>query len=160
MFMVPIALLTPRIRKVLDHKMHRHPTKTYNSEMVAIKFEKIFPFLKTYGYYFRLCLFPYKLGLYHQFLYGQGTNQTDNKKAYYLDWDFRFGVAVIVLTMVMCIFFWGPVAWGLLWFGVNIAMWNNFMTIQQQIAERYCYLPNVGLMFALANVILMAKRLF
>jgi tetratricopeptide (TPR) repeat protein len=33
-------------------------------------------------------------------------------------------------------------------------MWCNFVTYQQQIAERYTYLANIGMMYAIANLII------
>jgi len=49
---------------------------------------------------------------------------------------------------------WIPLTWGLFFFSVNIAMWCNFVTYQQQISERYLYLANIGMMYALASVII------
>ena len=49
---------------------------------------------------------------------------------------------------------WTPLTWGLFWFTINIAMWCNFVTYQQHVSERYLYLANVGIMYALASVII------
>jgi len=43
---------------------------------------------------------------------------------------------------------------GLLWWCVGISPFLNLFRIHQEIAERYCYLPNVGLMYALAHVLI------
>jgi hypothetical protein len=45
------------------------------------------------------------------------------------------------------------VHFALLWWIVGIAPFCNFIRIQQEIAERYAYLPNVGLMFVLASAL-------
>lgn len=132
--------------------------KTTNTEMRAMKPRKIIPFLKTYLYYFILCIFPFQLGVEHNFLRGFGTNATDNKKGYKLDKLFYGGLILAIFGAAMAlrgiIYGWQPWGWGLFWFSVNIAMWNNYITIQQQISERYCYLANIGLMYALASIII------
>lgn len=154
-----IWLMHPNNKQTLSRKLwETGGLKTTNSEMRAIKPQKIVPFLKTYIYYFSLCLFPYRLGVEHSFIRGFGTNKTDNAQGYKKDWIFWTGLLVfsfVSLTSLYCIIKgWNPVIWGLFWFTVNIAIWGNFVTYQQQIAERYCYLANVGLMFALANLII------
>jgi hypothetical protein len=39
------------------------------------------------------------------------------------------------------------------WFYITIAPFSNFRRIQQEIAERYIYMANVGVMYALASLI-------
>ena len=166
---IPITwLLTTNNRQTLHRKLwETGDLKTTNSEMRAIKIQKIIPFLKTYIYYFGLCVFPFRLGIEHDFLRGFGTNKTDNAKGYKMDWIFFTGLAVFgsvcllsvhsILTSYHSILIshnWNPIIWGLFWFTINIAMWCNFVTYQQQLAERYCYLANIGMMFAIANLII------
>jgi len=98
-----------------------------------------------------------KVAIEHDFIRGFGTNQTDNKIGYKKNWLFFAGLILFVSISVWsgwCILKgWNPVAWGLFWFAINIAMWCNFVTYQQQIAERYVYLANIGLMLAVASVL-------
>lgn len=153
-----IWLLNKNNRQILHVKLWENAgLKTTNTEMRAIKPRKIIPFIKTYIYYFTLCIIPFNLGIEHGFLRGFGTNKTDNEKGYQKSFIFWAGL-VIFLSIVTwsgwCILKgWNPIAWGLFWFTINIAMWCNFVTYQQQIAERYCYLANIGMLFALANLI-------
>jgi hypothetical protein len=158
-FIIPFVwLLNKHNANILYVKTWDNPgLKTTNKEMRAVKPKKLIVFVKTYIYYFSLCIFPYRLGIEHDFLRGFGTNQTDNKKGYKLDWIFWTGGSILLvecIAFIYCIFNgWNPILWGLFFFTVNIAMWCNLVTIQQQIAERFVYLANIGMMYALANVL-------
>ncbi|HEC64430.1 MAG TPA: hypothetical protein ENI23_03970 [bacterium] len=158
---IPVAwVLTNSNKAVMHRKIYETAgLKTTNTEMRALKPRKIIVFMKTYIYYFTLCIFPWNLGIEHNFLRGFGTNATDNKIGYKIDWIFFTGLIVfssVCLSSLYCIIRgdWNPAIWGLFWFTINIAMWNNLLTIQQQIAERYCYLANIGLQYALAYTLL------
>ena len=89
---------------------------------------------------------------------GFGTNKTDNDKGYKLDRYFWLGLTLFTIVVSYCIYElftgWSPIGWGLACYTINIAMWCNYITIQQQIAERYCYLANVGMMYTLAYLAL------
>ena len=141
------------LRKVIMKKWSLENTSNY--EMTVVAPRKIITFLKTYGYYLRLCIFPYHLGLYHPFVWGIGVNKYHNEKVYILDKDFFIGL-FLFLTSLLLVFFYRStmLGFGMLWFMVNIAMWSNLVTIQQQIAERYVYLANVGAMLALSCVLI------
>ena len=162
-FLIPIFMKWGAMGKIIHNKVYNQPNKTVNTEMTIIKPRKIIPFIKTFGYYFILCIFPFKMGLYHKFLYGFGTNQTDNKKGYKLTWSFWIGLLIMLWILAHIIYFHNLASWGLWWFCVNIAMWSNAKTIQQQVAERYLYLPNIGMSifvaFALQNHITLLAML-
>jgi len=158
-FIIPVVwLLSQHNKDTLKRKLwETGGLKTTNTEMRSMKPKKIIPFLKTHLYYFILCIIPFQLGIEHNFLRGFGTNATDNKKGYKLDKYFYAGLTLFLGVSISCIIGilrgHSPLTWGLLWFTVNIAMWCNYITIQQQISERYVYLANIGLMYALASVI-------
>ena len=153
--MIPLVFFfTKHNKSTLKRKLwETGGVKTTNAEMRAVKPDKLIIFLKCFGYYFRLCLFPYITGIDHKFMYGFGTNQTDNKKGYSLDKDFCIGLICAVMPFLAYFMGYRRVGWGLWWFAVNIAMWCNFITIQQQIGQRYVYLANVGMMFAVSSLI-------
>jgi hypothetical protein len=90
---IPLVwVLHPTNRSTIHRKLwETGGLKTTNTEMRAIKPKKIIPFLKTYQYYFILALFPWTLGIEHNFMRGFGTNATDNKKGYKLDRYFWIG---------------------------------------------------------------------
>jgi hypothetical protein len=121
-----------------------------NEEMRAIKPRKLIVFFKTFGYYFRLCLFPYKLGLYHNFIWGIGVNRHYNKIVYKIDRDFWIGLILFLFCLWHILFIRNSVSFGLFWFVCNISMFCNFVTCQQQVSERFLYLPCVGLMLSLS----------
>lgn len=150
LFLIPVYMKWGAMGKIVNNKIYNHQNKTVNTEMLAIKPSKLIVFTKSFGYYFNLCLFPFKIGLYHKFLYGFGTNKTDNKKGYALNKDFWCGIITILSILFHVYSYHNLASWGLVWFSVNIAMWCNIRTIQQQISERYCYLANVGMMVFLA----------
>lgn len=154
-----IWILTPHNRSTLNRKLwETGGLKTTNKEMRAVKIRKIIPFIKTYLYYFVIAIFPHHIGIEHTFLRGFGTNKTDNDKGYKIDQYFFLGT-ILILIVSFIVFKgmftgWTPLSYGLFWFSVNIAMWCNFITYQQQLAERFIYLANVGMMYALAGVII------
>lgn len=126
-----------------------------SSEMRSISPRKFIPYVKSLGYYTTLCLFPWKLALYHTFLWGLGVNKEYNKRCYSLNKSFYLGVAVFITLVGSIIYWWGqPFTFGLLWYLVNISMWCNAITYQQQISERCVHTANVGLMYALACIII------
>lgn len=141
------------LRRVIATKMDVK-AQTFNNEMSQIYPRKLILAVKTYGYYVRQCLYPVNLGLYHSFIWGVGVNKTYNKKCYALNKDFWAGILTIVASIVFMYFDKSSAKLGLFWFIINVFMWLNLITIQQQIAERYLYLPNVGMMFFLACLII------
>ena len=126
-----------------------------NNEMRTFSPRKLIPFIKSFGYYFILCIVPWRLALYHSFLWGLGVNKKYNEQAYTPDLSFFVGLLLLTSTIWLTIVNWGtPLSFGLIWFTVNIVMWCNFVTYQQQISERCVHTANVGLMLALASVII------
>ena len=121
-----------------------------NAELRKLHWKKLVVFVKTYGYYFLNILFCFRLGLFHKFLYTFGINKEENDKYYSFNRDFWVGFGTLVLTAFGIVFGNFYQSLGLTWFLVNVAMWGNLITFNQQIAERYLYLPAVGLMLAVA----------
>ena len=130
------------MRKVLKEKS----TTSVSIEMRALGLRKIITGIKTFGYYFTLCLFPFRLGWHHQFVWGIGVTQKYNDQCYSINKDFWKGLFVLYFVVTNLVFNFSNAMFGLLWFFVNILMWCNIITWQQQIAERFCYLACVGLM--------------
>lgn len=140
------------------HMKHFHNNVQYKmkAEMFAedkmIKPEKFVLFLKTFGFYLALGLVPFKNTFYHSFL--QSAAGSGKDKAYTMKDRFFFigvaGAAAIVAYLIMHPWDWANFA--LLWWAFCIAPFCNFFRIHQEIAERYMYLPNVGLMYFLASI--------
>lgn len=130
-----------------------------NNEMKAIKLIKIIPYLKTYAYYTILCLIPWRIALYHNFLWGVGVNKEYNKYAYKIDKITFLGFILLTLNLTGIFFLDGYLRIALIWWLVNISMWCNFITYQQQVSERVTATPNIGLMYLLAFVIIKSPLL-
>lgn len=109
--------------------------------------------IKTYAFYFVLCIFPWRLTFYHKFMQSMAGNIIMRKRAYKKDHWFYIGLAMIGF-LIWSFWHWTPVAWGLLWYTMAIGPYSNLYRCQQEIAERYIYIGSVGLMFALANIII------
>lgn len=139
-----------RFRGNVQNKM----TKEMITEDKAIKPEKLILVLKTFGFYTALSLIPFNNAFYHSFL--QSSSGSGVQKAYSLKdrffWiglAFAAGFAWYVLTHP-----WDMVSFALLWYCICLAPFCNFMRMSQETAERYAYLPNAGLMFVLAALLI------
>lgn len=110
--------------------------------------------IKTFGFYLTHSLFPVKTTFYHSYM--QSMAGSGKKRAYNInDRFFWIGVAAALSILAYWIMVpWNMVSFGLLWFCVCIAPFSNLMRMSQEIAERYVYLPNVGLMIVLASVLI------
>lgn len=125
-----------------------------NKEMTTFYPRKLILFVKTYGYYFRLCIIPYPIGIYHAKLEGIGLNKYYNDENYALDNDFWIGLGILYIVVTNILFNWCPLSWGLFWFSINIMAFCNIITISMGVSERYVYLAAIGIMFSLANILI------
>jgi|GEM_PF-6815541 hypothetical protein len=122
--------------------------------MTAFKPVKIILYFKTLGYYFLMGLMPFRLGIYHKFLYSYGLSDKDNKECHRIDGYFFLGLTVMsILICNIKNIYTDQAVFGLFWFVLFISQWCNVITIQQSIAERYIYLPLVGLMLMMSNLL-------
>jgi len=123
--------------------------------MPQLSWSKAILYFKTYGYYLRYCLLPFRVGMWHYFMYLLGMSEEENRKCFKIDRHFFSGLFTFIIAVVIIILYWGtPLSFGLFWFTIFISLWGNILTITQSIADRYCYLPLVGLSYAQAWVIL------
>ena len=123
-----------------DHRMH---------------IGKLVMAIKTVGFYLSLCFFPAKITFYHSFLQSCAGNTIMRKRAYTVkDIFFWVGLASIVGWGAYIYFNgWNMVSYGMMWYFVTIAPFSNLKRVQQEITERYAYIPCVGVMLALATLI-------
>lgn len=117
--------------------------------------QKIIIAIKIYGFYFAICLIPWSLTWYHSFMQsGAGAgNDIMKKRSMKLNWMSFLGLGLIGYLIYSAIFNWTPVSWGVLWYSCAIGPYLNLFRMQQEIAERYCYIANIGVMFVLANIL-------
>lgn len=115
--------------------------------------------VKTFGFYLTLCIIPFRITFYHNFL--QSAAGSMKHKCYTLCRYFWIGVAGIVgMVAYGCLLPWDTFIWALLAFSLTIIPFCNFVRANQEIAERFAALPNVFLMYALAHLIAPYTALF
>lgn len=146
---IPFAWLIngKRFKNNVKHKM----TKEMYYEDKAIKPEKLILAVKSFGFYTLLCLFPFKNAFYHSFL--AAAPGSGKERAYTMNDRFFFVglIFIIAFASYFILVPWDMVSFGLLWWIICIGPFLNLFRMQQEIAERYTYLPSAGLMFALAS---------
>jgi hypothetical protein len=120
-----------------------HQTYSWKSVPVTIK---------TYAYYFWHILFPVRLGMYHTFLSAYGMTDRDTDYWRKMSPIFWSGIAILGLQ-IYGLFNYQPWVFGLMIYSVFIIMWCNIKMVNQEIAERYEYLPAIGLMYAVGSLI-------
>ena len=113
--------------------------------------KKLITGIKTFGFYLFLCLIPFRITFYHNFL--QSMAGSMKHKAYTLCRYFWFGLFALVGMVVYGVQHWDTFIWALFAFFLTIAPFCNVVRANQEIAERFAALPNVFLMYALAQVI-------
>ena len=149
--LIPILFFINRknISRVLNTRL---AIITESQKRISLK--KITLSIKTFGYYLTHCLFPRRLGMYHTFLASYGLSKDDDECWLKInDKYFWLGVISIIVVTSGIISDYSGVRFGLIWFCLGIGLWLNLKMINQPIGERFCYLPNVGLMLALAHLV-------
>jgi hypothetical protein len=120
---------------------------------------KIILAIKTIGFYFALGLIPFRITFYHSFIQSCAGNEISKKKAYTIkDKFFWIGLGIIVFWIVYSLHKWDMISYGLWWFFITIAPFSNIKRLQQEISDRYLYMPLIGLMLALSYFILEVVR--
>lgn len=120
-----------------------------------MRWGKIAIFFRTFGFYTILCIFPFRITFYHNMLQSMSGNEIMRKRAEALDRYFYSGVIIFFGIIVHAILNWGMLAWALLAYMITLIPYCNLYRANQEIAERFVSMPNVFLMFALAQTILL-----
>lgn len=115
-------------------------------------YNKITVFIKTYGFYLALCIFPSRITFYHNFLQSMAGSLKHKAHSLWCKY-FWIGIAGIAGTIGYACYSWNPISWGLVAFLVTISPFCNVVRANQEIAERFAALPNVFLMSTLALLI-------
>ena len=109
---------------------------------------------KTVGWYFINCLVPYRIAFFHNFLQSCAGNEIMKKKAYALCRYFWVGFTLIAGFIAYAVLVpWSITHYGLLWFFIAILPFSNLRRNNQEIADRFVYIANIGLMVALASLL-------
>ena len=125
--------------EVFEEDRHIHPKKLILST-------------KTFGFYLIHALIPIKTAFYHSLL--ESIAGSKSYRAYTLCRFFWIGlISIGIMGWYVISHKWDMVCFGLLWWCVGIAPFLNLYRMQQELGERYAYLPNVGLMLVVAQFI-------
>jgi tetratricopeptide (TPR) repeat protein len=116
-----------------------------NNELRAIAPRKLIVMFKSLGYYFVNSIIALRLGYYHKYIFLHGVSAETNKDSYIIDKYFFIGILVALVTLITRNTY-------LIWFCVPVMMWCNFISFNQTIANRYVYLPNIGLMLLISSL--------
>ena len=149
------TLLLPLLVFKFKKRLVNEPKRRYKQGsqlMRELSPRKLIICIKTLGYYFRLCLFPFKLGMCHKYLHEYGLTVDETEKWYRLDKYFWLGVSIIITLGIGIFMKWNM--FGLIWFVLLTAQWCNFLILNHPICERYVYLSNIGLMIFLSQILL------
>jgi len=113
---------------------------------------KICLIAKTFTFYLIRGLIPFIPSMYINYLRNYGLLNEDTDRAFKFDLAAAFGFLLIVTIPIL--FVVNPTFFlGLMWWLVTIAVFSNYITVTMIFAERYMYLPNVGLMLFLTNLL-------
>jgi hypothetical protein len=152
-----LVLFVPLAWKFHWKEFKKNVSDKINTEMYKedkrFHFKKLILATKTFGFYLSHSLIPIKNTFYHSLL--ESIAGSKKVRAYSLCRFFWIGLfSIIGIFSYWLTHPWGITSFGLLWWCMGIAPFCNLIRMSQEIAERYCYLPNSGLMVALASIII------
>lgn len=127
-----------------------------NKEQMELKPKKLILFIKTIGKYFTHSLLPIRVSFFDPFMESFGLTNFDNEYWYKINKDFWIGIGVLATTIPLILFNYNNyIGLGLFWYILFISQWCHFpITVNQSFADRYAYLPNVGLMVAISTALM------
>lgn|SRR3990167_2033522 len=113
----------------------------------SLNFRKPIVMVKTLFYYILMTIFPKSLGLFHVFGYHfeDGVERTDR----------RFWGGLLVISLIVYAFFVcpKPIQFGIFWWFLYVAIFSNFITAMQFLADRYVYISTLGYSVILAYLL-------
>lgn len=143
-------------RKWVTAIKNKREAETFAEDRL-VRPRKLILFTKTFGFYFLLCLIPFRITFYHNFL--QSAAGSMKHKCYTFCRYFWIGFFALSGTIVYWTAVpWDALSWALFAFLITIAPFCNFVRMTQEIAERFAALPNVFLMYALSQLIFMGGQ--
>ena len=147
---IPIAWLL-NVKKFKKAVKTKQDSETFAEDKV-IHPRKLILGIKTFGFYVFLCVIPFRITFYHNFL--QSAAGSMKHKCYTLCRYFWFGLFCISGMIAYAVLVpWNNFTWALFAFSITIAPFCNVVRANQEIAERFAALPNCFMMFALAQVL-------
>lgn len=139
-----------KFRKAVSNKQ---AVETFDEDKIVHP-KKLILGVKTFGFYLFLCIIPFRITFYHSFL--QSSAGSMKHKNYTLCRYFWIGFTAIATWVYFAITSpWSVLLWATLAFFLTIVPFCNIVRANQEIAERFAALPNVFLMYALAQLIVL-----
>lgn len=150
--LIPLGLFCAFYKNLVRGKFMFRIREIPKSDLKVIHPRKLILFFKTLCYYFVHCLLPIKMSFFHTWLEEYELSPERTRRVYRLDAWFWAGVVLFPSLVFLIYAFWStPLSWGLLWWLLFTIQWCHFpITVCQSFADRYCYLPLAGLMYALS----------
>jgi hypothetical protein len=140
-------------RKFFKAVKNKAGTESFTEDKLSFHPKKFILAIKTFGFYTTLCIIPFRITFYHNFL--QSAAGSLKHKAYTI-WDryFWIGIATLTAMIVLCVYHpWTILSWACLAWCITVVPFCNFVRANQEIAERFVALPNVFLTLALSQII-------
>ena len=151
-----ICASMPRIwychsRKFTTAVRNKQKSETFAEDKIVHP-KKLILGVKSFGFYLFLCIIPFRITFYHNFL--QSSAGSMKRKNYTLCRYFWIGfIAIVTWVYFAFTIQWNLLLWACLAFFITIVPFCNIVRANQEIAERFAALPNVFLMYALAQFI-------
>jgi len=113
-------------------------------------FRKLAVMTRVLAYYIRINLWPDKLAFFREYgrRYNKNVGVADPLKRFDFNW---FMSLMVILTFTYVGWQFSPL--GVLWFLITLAPFTQFKILGQFIAERYLYLPQLGIYLILGNML-------
>jgi|25BtaG_2_1085352.scaffolds.fasta_scaffold03861_3 hypothetical protein len=150
--LMPIVWLL-HSRKFVTAVKTKHGAESFTEDN-RFHARKIILAIKTFGFYLTLCLIPFRITFYHAFLQSCAGNIVMRKRAYSLCKFFWIGLTVGIGWIIYSWHNWNSISWALFAFMITIAPFCNLKRANQEIAERFTALPNIFLMYFLAQILI------
>lgn len=121
-----------------------------NANPDKIHIRKIAVMTKVMAYYIRINLFPDKLAFFRE--YGRRYRQDTPEKKELDSFNGMFWASLLLIaTFILVGWQFSPL--GVVWFILTLAPFTQFKILGQFIAERYLYLPQLGIYLILGNML-------
>lgn len=123
------------------------------SPVSKFEWRKLVVAIKTVAYYAMRIIVPSRPLMWHGFLSYYGL--TEKGYARELKMDTRFWCSLVFLCGLLVVGMIGgrPAGFGIMWYFLGIAPWSNIITVTAPTADRYCYLPSIGLLYAVVHTL-------
>ena len=115
-----------------------------------ITWRKLAVMTKVMAYYIRINLFPDKLAFFRRFGQEYGKNEAVKKDLESFNLSFLMAF-LVVGSFAFVGYQFSPL--GTIWFLVTLAPFTQFKILGQFVAERYLYLPQLGIYMIIAGMI-------